>query len=117
MRVMKKWIAIALIFSFFSMSAFSQDLTSGLAVSKELGSGRMGSGSEFVSGDYPGAVLMRVNLWGAVGKPGIHFVPAQTDLVTLLSFAGGPSEAAKMSGLYIKRWTSGKEFVIEVNAE
>ncbi|MBI2711874.1 MAG: hypothetical protein HYX41_03265 [Bdellovibrio sp.] len=98
-------------------SARADDLTTGLSVSKDLGSMKAGQGSEFISGDYPGAVLMRVNLWGAVGKPGIHFVPTQTDLITLMSYAGGPTESAKLGGVYIKRWSRGKEIVLDVDAE
>jgi protein involved in polysaccharide export with SLBB domain len=46
---------------------------------------------------------MQINLWGGVNKPGIHYVPIRTDLMTLLSFAGGPTEAAKLSEVVIKR--------------
>lgn len=72
-------------------------------------------GSEFITGNKPGAVLMRVNLWGAVGKPGVHHVPTQTDLVTLLSVAGGPTGNAQMEELLIKRWSGEKQEVITLN--
>lgn len=92
-----------------------QNLSSGLTLSKELAVG--GKGNEYVSGDYPGAVLMKVNLWGAVQKPGIHYIPVRTDLVTLLSYAGGPSDRAKFDSVTIKRWAGGKESVIEVDVD
>ena len=40
-------------------------------------------------------LLMKVNVWGAVANPGSQFVPDQTDLIGLLSAAGGPLENAK----------------------
>lgn len=60
-------------------------------------------GNEFYSGYEPGAVLMKVNLWGAVHKPGIHHVPSKTNLVTLLSYAGGPTQKAILDEVIIKR--------------
>src|SRR4051812_38256259 len=62
-----------------------------------------GGGSEYVSGNFPGAVLIPINLWGAVGKPGIHHVPTRTDLVTLISLAGGPTGDASLGDVSIKR--------------
>ncbi len=113
----KKVLIIQVVFSLIGYDLFAQDLTSGLTLSKELGATRGSSGSEYVSGDYPGAVLMKINLWGAVGKSGIHFVPTQTDLITLLSYAGGPTELAQLHDAFIKRWTDGKEKLILVNIE
>lgn len=76
-----------------------------------------GVGSEFISGNYPGAVLMPINLWGSVAKPGIHHVPTQTDLVTLLSLAGGPGPDAELGRITIKRRAGAGETVIRVDAE
>lgn len=39
-------------------------------------------------------LLMKVNVWGEVKKPGILDVPDNTDLVSLLSFANDPIEVA-----------------------
>ncbi|MCM2323956.1 MAG: SLBB domain-containing protein [Oligoflexia bacterium] len=75
------------------------------------------TGSEFVSGNYPGAILMPVNLWGAVIKPGIHHVPTQTDLVTLLSLAGGPTGEARLDRISIKRRSGSQEQILRVDAE
>lgn len=116
-QLFRRMGALVLIVCFCNRHVFAQDLTTGLSLSKDLAMGRTGVGNEFVSGDYPGAVLMKVNLWGAVGKTGIHFVPTQTDLITLLSYAGGPSVNAKLNDVFIKRWTSGKEQIIRVDAE
>ena len=48
-------------------------------------------------------LLIPVNIWGFVLKPGQYMVPNKTDLITLLSFAGGPKEGAKISKIHIVR--------------
>jgi len=70
-----------------------------------------------MSGNVPGAVLMPVNLWGAVPKPGIHHVPTQTDLLRLLSYAGGPQKDAKIEEITIKRTVNGQDKVIPVDLQ
>lgn len=51
----------------------------------------------------PGELTMQVNLWGAVKNPGRYEVSSATDLVQLLSFAGGPLEAATLGSVTITR--------------
>lgn len=73
------------------------------------------SGDIYVSEGRPGAVLMKINLWGAVRKAGIHYVPPKTDFVTLLSYAGGPLKEADLEEAYIKRQTKDESQIIQVN--
>jgi hypothetical protein len=87
----------------------------GLTTAQEFSTA--GAGSEYVSGNFPGAVLMPVNLWGSIGKPGIHHVPMRTDLVTLLSLAGGPGADAELDEVTIKRRSKGEEQILRVDAE
>jgi hypothetical protein len=51
----------------------------------------------------PGEITMSINLWGFVQKPGRYEVPISTDLVQLLSYAGGPIENANMSSVQVTR--------------
>jgi len=48
-------------------------------------------------------LLVPVNIWGFVQKPGQYMVPNNTDLISLLSFAGGPTESARISNIRIVR--------------
>jgi len=48
-------------------------------------------------------VLMPINVWGFVLRPGQYMVPFDTDLVSLLSFAGGPQEDAKIKSIRVVR--------------
>ncbi|MFO7896875.1 MAG: SLBB domain-containing protein [Candidatus Cloacimonadales bacterium] len=60
---------------------------------------------------------IRAYIWGQVRKPGLYIVPDDTDLLTLLSSAGGPTENAKLSKVRIIRPTSDGEKVIMVDLE
>jgi len=53
----------------------------------------------------PGELTMQVNLWGDVLKPGRYEVPITTDLVQLISLAGGPTRDANLSEVQISRFS------------
>jgi polysaccharide export outer membrane protein len=44
-----------------------------------------------------------VHVWGQVNKPGLYAVPDGTDLVSLISLAGGPTDDAKLSHVVVVR--------------
>jgi len=48
-------------------------------------------------------VLMEVQLWGHVSKPGLYQVPLKTDIIKLISLAGGPLPSADMKRVMILR--------------
>jgi protein involved in polysaccharide export with SLBB domain len=50
-----------------------------------------------------GEITMPLNLWGMVKNPGRYEVPISTDLVQLISFAGGPLGDADLSSVKITR--------------
>lgn len=63
-------------------------------------------------------VLMAVNVWGFVHKPGQYMVPYETDLISLISFAGGPMEEAKIKSIKVVRASkTGNAQVIEVDVK
>ena len=51
----------------------------------------------------PGELTINVNLWGPVRLPGRYEVASKTDLIQLLSLAGGPTTAAKLSEVKVTR--------------
>ena len=59
-------------------------------------------GAQYILGDRD-EILMNVNVWGYVLKPGQYLVPRHTDLITLISFAGGPREGANLGEVKIIR--------------
>jgi hypothetical protein len=60
-------------------------------------------------------LMIRVNVWGAVQKPGSQYVPDGTDLISVLSAAGGPVEGAKLSEVRLVRNFDSQEHNVVIN--
>ncbi len=72
-------------------------------------------GAQYYIGDE-NQLMIRVNIWGRVQKPGQYFVPSDTDLITMISVAGGPADKSRIDNVKVVRINaSGVEEVIEVN--
>jgi hypothetical protein len=71
----------------------------------------------FYSGSISGSEQLKIYtyIWGQVIKPGLYIVPDDTDLLALISLAGGPTEDAKLSKVRIIRPTSEGEKVIFID--
>jgi len=65
-------------------------------------------------GTRPGLVI-KVHIWGQVNKPGLHTVPSNTDLMELLSLAGGPSDYANLGRIKLIRREEGKEAIFFID--
>lgn len=76
-----------------------------------------GLADEYAVGKIPGIVLMKINLWGGVRKPGIYHVPVGTDLVSLISYAGGPTQSAQLENTRIRRTVESKDQSIPVDVD
>jgi hypothetical protein len=68
----------------------------------------------------PGEITMQVNVWGFVQKPGRYEIPISTDLVELISYAGGPIQYADLDKVKIIRMadiaeTPRLEFYVDLN--
>tara|TARA_B100000959_G_C14730857_1_gene520929 strand:- start:76 stop:582 length:507 start_codon:yes stop_codon:yes gene_type:complete len=53
--------------------------------------------------DESGTILMNVNVWGHVNRPGRHMVFDGIDIATLLSVVGGPKSGAELNKVKIFR--------------
>jgi len=60
-------------------------------------------------------LLIKVNIWGFVQKPGQYLVPSDTDLISLISYAGGPKEEAKIKSVKVVRNRGKGQKVFYVN--
>jgi protein involved in polysaccharide export with SLBB domain len=60
-------------------------------------------------------LLMNVQIWGQVKNPGLYSLPEESDIATLLSLAGGPTEHADLSGIKIMRKGSEKDSLFTIN--
>jgi hypothetical protein len=77
-----------------SASGFAQEIPEPLR--ERLGASRYFLGKE-------DDLLIPVNILGYVNKPGQYMVPNETDLISLVAFAGGFREDAKLDKLKILR--------------
>ncbi|MEJ2633810.1 MAG: SLBB domain-containing protein [Calditrichia bacterium] len=59
-------------------------------------------------------LLININLWGHVQKPGIYSIPSNFGIIDLLSSAGGPLKTARLNDVRIIRKN---QEVIKVNIE
>ncbi|MGE5364365.1 MAG: SLBB domain-containing protein [Bacteroidota bacterium] len=68
--------------------------------------------------DIEGEVTKKVNLWGYINRPGRYEVPLSTNLIQLITYAGGPKEHAVMEDIKIYRLRDdGSRQIIEVDLE
>jgi hypothetical protein len=66
---------------------------------------------------YPGKdweLQISVYVWGHVQKPGMYSVPRTTDLVGVISLAGGPGQHANLKNVKLVRSNPGPE-IMKVN--
>ncbi len=81
-------------------------------ISRDL---KKSSAAKYTFSSSTDALLMTVKVWGEVIKPGVFDVPIGLDLVELLSSAGGPTDAAKLSKIRIIRGVAlGNESEVEI---
>lgn len=107
---MKKGVIIIIIINLFMLPILLLSQTnispSAPAASAYSYSGTMGDAEQLRIYTY---------IWGQVKKPGLYIVPDDTNLLALLSLAGGPTEQAKLSKIRIVRPTKGGKKIIWVN--
>ena len=60
-------------------------------------------------------LLMNVQIWGQVKNSGLYSLPEESDIVTLISLAGGPTEHADLSGIKIIRKGAEKDSLFTIN--
>ena len=118
---MKKVISIILIHSFFfmlyaqsSIDIFDMESStknSGSLINQELNNG-------YIIGEND-EIMIKINVWGEVKRTGMFTVPSDTDLVSMISFVGGPMENANLGSIKIVRTAleQGEEAIIYVNME
>lgn len=65
-----------------------------------------------------GELMKKVNIWGYVKNPGRYEVPASTNLVQIIAYAGGPRDHALMDEVKVFRDTqAGGSIIKEINVE
>lgn len=103
-----KWKLLLLLIVTLSINVLAQ------ITDEELGA----AANRYRAGLYdfsdPGAVNIKVAVWGYVARPGKYIVPDYTSISDLLSYAGGPNQSAAMDDMRIYRINdNGKEEMIK----
>ncbi len=117
-------LVTAVIFSFSSVGVARADETGLLSDIKPPQ-----QASEYIFRSTQKESLISVQLMGAVNKPGIYYIPANTDLLKLITLAGGSTNVGDVSEVLVRKqepkaWDEVKSKAIneyqgayEVNAE
>ena len=92
-------LALLLLAAVTPPKASSQLVTGGLAPTMPSA-----SAASYYYVSKPGELTMQVNIWGYVHNPGRYEVPTSTDLIQLVSYAGGPIADAKMDEVKVTRF-------------
>lgn len=95
---MKK-VSVLVLLILLSFSLFGQDSQTILSKSSRLADRQ--SASKYILSSGSDALLMTVKIWGEVTKPGLYDVPIGTDLIELISAAGGPTTRASLSKIKV----------------
>jgi hypothetical protein len=99
---------------FFSLILFLFSITSFCSENEEF-QGR--AAQYYVQSESESQLQIKVYIWGQVLRPGLYQVPDNTDLVALLSFAGGPTEEARLTMVRIVRGDPDNQEVLEINVK
>jgi protein involved in polysaccharide export with SLBB domain len=87
-----------------------------LLASQSFGQSR--SAANYIVEDVPGELRISVNIWGYINYPGRYEIPISTNLIQLVTLAGGPKTHALMDEILIYRVTAdGRRILVEVDLE
>ncbi|HKJ81749.1 MAG TPA: SLBB domain-containing protein [Ignavibacteriaceae bacterium] len=93
-------------FAFFfllilSLPAFAQN--SDVQIGSSMNQLRIPSAGGFFDYSDPSTVNIKVAVWGFVKYPGKYIIPSYSNVNDLLSYAGGPEDAARLQEMRIIR--------------
>lgn len=87
------------LFIFLLNTVFAQDIKIGAQ------EGRFNQQGGFYDYSDPRYVNIMVNIWGYVKFPGKYYVPEQSKVIDLISYAGGPTPDANLDDVRLYRTT------------
>lgn len=90
---------VIFLFLLFSVSSFAQDIKLGAQ------EGRFNYQGGFYDFSDPRYLNIMVNIWGYVKFPGKYYVPEQSKIIDLISYAGGPTPDAHLDDVRLYRQT------------
>lgn len=104
--------ALLIFFSTGATTAWSQNSTGRVEPVHDPLAGRYA-----ISRGLENVLNIDVQVWGQVNRPGQYSVPDRTDLIGLISFAGGPTEDAKLKEVLVVRPLASGAKVREIDVD
>jgi hypothetical protein len=95
-------LKLGILFLFICLSIVSSNTFAQLT-DTELGKSSTYTRSGMYDFSDPGALNIKVSVWGYIARPGKYVVPDYTTVSDLLTYAGGPNQDAEMDDLRIYR--------------
>lgn len=97
---MKRFFIV--LFILLSCGTFLFAQTEGVQIGSSMSQRYQSAGAYFDYSD-PSTVNIKVAVWGFVRYPGKYIIPGYSSVNDLLSYAGGPEDAAKLEDLRLYR--------------
>jgi hypothetical protein len=101
MKPTKYFLILTCFFALFWAKTFAQN--NGMQLGGDLNSLHQQSQGGFYDYSDPQSVNIKVAVWGWVRFPGKYVIPAYSTVNDLLSYAGGPTDAAHLENLRLMR--------------
>ena len=98
---MKNSYLVFILLLMFSLPLFAQN--SDVQIGSSLNQLRTPTAGAFFDYSDPSAVNIKVAVWGFVRYPGKYIIPAYSTVNDLLSYAGGPTDEARLQEMRIIR--------------
>jgi hypothetical protein len=113
-RAKHNWINgtdMKIVFSLFFVSVVSATVYAQVSTQTELSTNKQ---TELARPGYffyakPFEVTMTVNLWGEVPQQGVYVISTSTDIIQLLSYAGGPRDKSNLEDVLVYRAAGKKD--------
>lgn len=105
----RRFIIILVLFLFSTMLLGQDAISSGINNASAYSfSGARGDQEQLKINAY---------IWGEVKSPGLYLVPDNTDILTLIALAGGPTDDARLQDIRIVRSYGEQEETISIDLE
>ncbi len=108
---------IACLLAFVLMSGFTTAALAQNADATDDGQSAMMRPQYYLTPGVSDELQIRVRVWGEVNVPGLYSVPDGTDLLEVLSLAGGPTRNAKLGNVKVVRLVGEETRVIEIDID
>lgn len=111
MKQSKRWLSKLLSLSMLlqALPAFAAPMASHGSVLDSLQQQGPQQTAEYIFRNSPRDNLITVQVFGSVTRPGIYYVPEDTDLTRILTLAGGVVNSGEMSEVVVRK-VDGKEW-------